>query len=279
MKLLSAEACAGVILMAIASLGAAQSKKPIVERFAGTWIENQAKRKGAPGLADLRFRSTTAGKLEELRGPEVRPVVQPINFDGKTYRLADSKNSIAWKQINPTKFERALFAEGGQLLYTRRIQISQDGRTLTEEMDRKLADGTTSISTGTFERASGEGNGLPGVWKLKSLRSSTPARITYQAVGNKALRVIDERFASSDYTMTLDGKPVAVTGAAVISNMMVAAKQTDDHTIETIQSREGTVSGKQTLTLSADGKTLTITTTTVAAVGSREPTIRVFEKK
>jgi hypothetical protein len=98
-------------------------------------------------------------------------------------------------------------------------------------------------------------------------------------VGNNALRVIDERFANSDYTMTLDGKPVPVTGAAVISNMMVAAKQINDHTIETTQSREGTVSGKQTLTLSADAKTLTISTTSISATGSREPTIRVFEKK
>jgi hypothetical protein len=279
MKLLAAGIHSCVILMAIASVAMAQSKEPIVKRFAGNWVENEAKRKGAPGLADLRFRSTTAGKLEELRGPEVRPVVQPVNFDGKTYGLADSKNSIAWKQITPNKFERALFGEGGRLLYTRRIQISQDGQTLTEETERKLLDGTTSTSTGSFERASGNGNGLPGVWKLKSLRSSTPARITYQAVGNNALRVIDERFANSDYTMTLDGKPVPVTGAAVISNMMVAAKQINDHTIETTQSREGTVSGKQTLTLSADAKTLTISTTSISATGSREPTIRVFEKK
>jgi hypothetical protein len=279
MKLLSAEACSGMIVMAVAFVALAQSNKPIVDRFAGTWVENEAKRKGPPGAPDLRFRSTTAGKLEELRGPEVRPVVQPVNFGGNKYPLADSKNSIAWKQIDPKRFERALFSASGQLLYTRRIQISQDGKTLTEEMEGKLADGTSSKRTASFERSSGDPNGLAGVWKIKSLRSSKPARIIYEAVGNNALRVIDERAASSNYVMTLDSKPAPVTGEAVIPNMMVAAKQVNDNTIEATNSREGTVSGKQTLALSANGRTLTITMTTITTAGNREPTVRVFEKQ
>jgi hypothetical protein len=279
MKLLSAGVHSCVILMAIAAVGAAQSKEPIAKRFAGTWVENEAKRKGAPGFGNLRFRGTTGGGLEELRGPEVRPVVQPINFDGKTYHLAGSKNSIAWKQISPKKFERALFSQSGQLLYTRRIQISQDGRTLTEETERKLADGSTVTTTTSHERTSGDGDGLSGVWKVKSSRSSKPARIVYEAVGSNALRVIDERFGDSNYTITLDNKPAPLTGAAVIPNMMVAAKQIDDRTIETTQSREGAVSGTQRMTLSADGKTMTITTTMIATAGTREPTVRVFEKQ
>jgi hypothetical protein len=277
MKLLSAQACSGAILI-ITSVALTQSAN-VLNRFAGTWKENQAKRQG-PGPIDLRFRKTPSGGLEELRGPEVRPLVQPIRIGEKPYQIdGGSTNKIAWKQINANKFERALFGEGDRLLYTRRIQISADGKTLTEEVERKLADGTSSVSTGSYERTSTEAQGLAGTWKNKSFRTDKPATMKYEVVGNGALKVSDDRMgASSSYTMTFDGKQAPITGAAVIPHMTVAAKQINDGTIETTSSREGTVIGKSTMALSADGKTLTITASTIGGT-RREPSIRVFEKQ
>ena len=70
-------------------------------------------------------------------------------------------------------------------------------------------------------------------------------------------RAVTEPDIGAIYTMTLDSKPVLVSGPAIIP-MMVSAKAADDHTIETIYSREGTVTGKTILKISPDGKTLTM---------------------
>jgi len=77
--------------------------------------------------------------------------------------------------------------------------------------------------------------------------------------------------------MTLDGKPVLASGPAVIP-MMISAKQLDDSTIETTHSRDGTVVGKTILKVSADGKTLYQTTTSIGSNTKQEPSVRVFQK-
>ena len=81
------------------------------------------------------------------------------------------------------------------------------------------------------------------------------------------------------YTAALDGKPVAVTGPAVISGTMVALKLIDAQTIETALSREGVPTGKTTIVISTDGKLMTATTVNLAPNVSREPSVTVFEKQ
>src|SRR2546430_1634616 len=84
---------------------------PSLGKFTGTWKENESKRKISPSDT-LKFRRDAQGNLEELRGPDARPVVQPVHFDGKPYSLDDSKNTIVWKQIEKNHFERTLSENG-----------------------------------------------------------------------------------------------------------------------------------------------------------------------
>ena len=81
------------------------------------------------------------------------------------------------------------------------------------------------------------------------------------------------------FTAALDGKPVAVTGPTAISGTMVALKLIDPQTIEVARSREGVPTGKQTIAISADGRTLTDTTVNLAPNASREPSVTVSEKQ
>lgn len=268
-----------------AQSGLAQSSSappPVIGRFAGTWQENQSKHKIGSGLANLRFRRAASGGLEELRGPEIRPVAQPVNFDGKPYTI-DGGNVIVWKQLDPAKFERQIFdgrtspAKTGQLITTRRIQISADGKTLTEETERVLTDGKKSVATVVWGRTSGESQGLAGIWKPQSIRDSPPPRETWDRAGTNGLKFSDD--AGRTYTFLLDSKPVPVSGPAVMSATTVAAKQVDDHTIELTQSREGVVTGTTKITISPDGKSMTYTIMTVAPGAGREPTIEVYEKQ
>src|ERR1700676_4276826 len=76
----------------------------LVKKFVGTWQENESKRKIGSGFT-LRFQRAANGRLEELRGPDARPLVQPIHFDGKPYKVDNSKNTLTWKQQDASHFE------------------------------------------------------------------------------------------------------------------------------------------------------------------------------
>jgi hypothetical protein len=214
--------------------------------------------------------------LEELRGPEARPLVQPVNFDGKPYQVDNSKNSLTWKQQDASHFERTI-SGNGKLIATRRIQISTDGKTLTEVTERKIPDGKDLVATVVFKRSSGDPQGLVGIWKPESVHTSEPGEVKYEAIGTNGLRATGR--GGFTQIMTLDGKPTPVTGPAVISGTMIAAKIVNDRTIETTGSREGVVTGKGTLVISTDGKTMTSTFTSLGPNAGSAPGVVVYEKQ
>ena len=76
----------------------APSPETVIKNFVGTWQENEAKRQIGSAFS-LRFRQGPNGGLEELRGPEARPLVQPVRFTGQPYGTDDSKNTIALEAV------------------------------------------------------------------------------------------------------------------------------------------------------------------------------------
>jgi len=269
-----------LVIVAFASSSLAQSSGSVITRFTGTWKEDISKRK-VGSLANLRFQRNAKGGLEEVRGPEVRPVYQSIVFDGKPHKVETSSNTIAWKQLNSNTFERVLSDGTGKTLTTRRIRISADGKTMTEEIERKATGGPTSVGTFVYQRVSGDAQGLAGRWKPVSFKTDKPAVQKYEPAGTNGIKISDADNMPTDatYTVTLDGKPAPVVGAAVIAGIMTAARAVDDRTIEFTNSREGVVSGKSVRQLSTDGKTLTVTNTTVGPNASAEPSVIVYVKQ
>jgi hypothetical protein len=118
----------------------------VIKNFVGTWKEDQAKRK-LGSMPPLRFQRSPDGELQELRGPEARPLIQPLKFGNAAYSVDNSKNTILWKRIDGTRYERQLF-ESGKLITTRQISLSNDGKTLTEVTRRKLDGGDDSTILG-----------------------------------------------------------------------------------------------------------------------------------
>jgi hypothetical protein len=269
---------AGAITLAlIASLAFAQAPAPnaaALGKFTGTWKENESKRKMSPS-ASLKFRRDAEGNLEELRGSEAHPVVQSVRFDGKPHDVGALKNRIAWKQIDKNHFERSLFSNG-KLVTTRRIQISEDGKTLTEETERTLTDGKNAVITAQFRRTTGEPQGLAAVWQPVSYHSTIPQQMKFEATRDR-LKVSTD--TGLTFAAALDGKPVAVTGPSVSSGRMIALKQVDSQTIETAESREGVSTSKGAISISADGKVMTLTEVDLASGASREPSVTVLEKQ
>jgi hypothetical protein len=279
MKPLLVAALVGVVVGAIQIVVLAQSTAlgSVISRFTGTWKEDVSKRK-VGSTAHLRFQVNAKGSLEEVRGPETRPIVQPVMFDGKSHEFGDSQgNNISWKRGGANTFERLLADRSGRPVTTRRISISTDGKTLTEETESKRTDGQTSVNTIVYQRVSGEGAALTGRWKPVSFKTNNPSVQKFEAAGPSALKVSSDN--GNTWTVTLDGKPAPVTGPAVIDNTMTAAKRIDDRTIEFTESREGVTSGRTVRTVSADGKTLTATSTTVGPNSNSEPSVIVYIKQ
>jgi len=254
---------------------AAEDYSKAIHNFTGSWKENEAKRK-IGSFPSLRFRRAANGGIEELRGPDNRPLVQPVDFGTKPYGVDNSKNTIAWKQIDGNHYERQIF-ENGKLLSTRQITISPDRKQLTEVTNRKMPDGKETTTTAVFRRTSGDPQGLVGTWKPESIRNSEPAQQKIEAVGMNGLGVTGQNGFTSIWTF--DGKPNATTGPGIISGMTNAAKVVNNYTIEVMVAREGTLTGKTTFVISNDGKTLTATTTNLGPNAGGEPAVVVYEKQ
>ena len=268
------------VFLVFASTLFAQDVSTVIGKFSGTWKENEAKSKFGSNDS-LRFHRNAKGELEELRGPEARPVVQPVIFDGKTHSI-DAGIMIEWKQIDDHHFERKLYgrkssANQERVLRTRKLQISPDWKTLKEETEQMRPDGKMLLITSTYTRTSSEAEGLAGTWKLTTFHSDPPTVLKLEPAGNDALKVSDDR--SLTYTLTFGGKDAPLIGPAALSKITLAGKQVDNHTIEVRESREGVPFGKSTWDLSPDGKTMTVTETMVGPNSSPEPTIEVYERE
>jgi hypothetical protein len=267
-----------VTLVFVSSLfGSAQS--PVLQKFVGVWAEDETKLKIGDSMGNLRFRQAADGGLEELRGFDAKPLVEPVKFGVKPYAIDGSKNTIEWKQIDAKHFERKIFHEG-KLQNTRKIEISDDSRTLTEVRESVLANGKKSLATVTFQRTSGGQQGLVGIWKAVSFKRSPSPTVRYALTAAGELKGSDDIGGNErGFTVKMDNTPVPVMGASVISGTMVSFRVVDDRTLESTTFSDKVATAKEILSLSDDGKVITATTTLMGPNGNKEPTVRVFNKQ
>jgi len=130
--------------------------------------------------------------------------------------------------------------------------------------------------------------GLIGTWKLniaKSKFSPGPApksmTLVYSAAG-EGLKVVADltpaEGAAQHWEMTgnYDGKDNPVTGNPAADT--ISFKKVDDHRGESTFKKDGKVTATNHRVLSADGKTLTITSKGTTADGKPRTDVQVFEK-
>jgi hypothetical protein len=127
-----------------------------------------------------------------------------------------------------------------------------------------------------------------GTWKLNAAKSklnpvgikvetlkfeATPAGIKLTSEGADA----QGKPAHASYTSKFDGKPVPWTGNPLADT--AAPKKIDDNTYENAwtQSGKGTVTAK--VSVSADGKSLTVTQTGKDASGAAVSSVAVYDKQ
>jgi hypothetical protein len=131
--------------------------------------------------------------------------------------------------------------------------------------------------------------GLVGTWKLdpeKSTFSPGPApksmTVVYSAEGADGMKIVVDvtpaEGAAQHWEMSVqyDGKEYPVTGNPNAD--MMSAKKIDDQTGESTFTKGGKVTATNVRKLSADGKTLTITSKGVTVDGKPRHDVQVFTK-
>ena len=127
-----------------------------------------------------------------------------------------------------------------------------------------------------------------GTWTLNVAKSKympgpapKSSTVSFSAAGAGIRAVIDAVGVDGsklhwEYTANLDGKPSPVTGNP--DGDMVMATRVNATTIETRYTLKGKPTTTNRRVVSADGKTLTVTTTGVNAQGQKVTNVLVFEK-
>jgi hypothetical protein len=129
-----------------------------------------------------------------------------------------------------------------------------------------------------------------GSWKLnvaKSTFSPGPppksATTLIEAAGAGAKLVVDQTMADGtarhwEFTANYDGKDVPIAGNNPDADT-VARTRVNANTVQTISKKAGKVVATQQSTVSADGKTRTVTTKGVNAAGQQLNNIAVYERQ
>lgn len=127
-----------------------------------------------------------------------------------------------------------------------------------------------------------------GTWKLnvaKSKYSPGPAPksggVTFSAAGQGTKVAVETVGVDGskipwEYTANFDGKPYPVKGNP--DGDMVVAKRVNPNTVETSYTLKGKPTTVNTAVVSADGKTLTVTSKGTNGQGQKIDNVQVFEK-
>jgi hypothetical protein len=131
--------------------------------------------------------------------------------------------------------------------------------------------------------------GLEGTWKLNVAKSKfspgPPPKsmtVTYSAAGANGTKIVVDVTPATgeaqhwEMTVTYDGKESPITGNPTADT--VSAKPSKGLTSESVFKKGGKVTATNHRSLSADGKTLTVTSKGVTADGKPRNDVQVLEK-
>jgi len=146
---------------------------------------------------------------------------------------------------------------------------------------------TTALASSALAQA---GDPQVGTWKLnvaKSTFSPGPApksgTTKIEAAGAGAKVIVDQAAADGttrhwEFTANYDGKDVPIVGNNPDADT-VARTRVDASTVQTVSKKAGKVVATQQSTVSADGKTRTVTTKGVNAAGKTVNNVAVYERQ
>jgi hypothetical protein len=157
---------------------------------------------------------------------------------------------------------------------TTKTEISPDGKTMTAITTGKRPDGTAYTDREVDTRQGG-GSGMAGTWKATKIKNSAPTMFMLKVSGN-ALQM-ENPGMKDRYEAKLDGTPAAITGPTAPAGLMISNKAEGSNKVASTVMLNGKALGKDEMTLSADGKTITDVSWTPGKESEKQ--IYVYEKQ
>ena len=220
--------------------------------FNGTWKTdvNSIKSGGEPLVLHLKN-----GMYESNSVPPIK-----VKADGEDHAVTGHPgfDTIAIKVLNDHSIQRTE-KKAGKTVSTSTLTAAADGKTMDGEFTN--SSGANPVTAkGVFERVAKGATGstaVAGSWQLKHVDnvSANGLTSTYKVDGN------DISFSDptgDSYTAKINGKPVEYTDGSGVTGTTVAVKREGKDTLRETWYRDGKETGSDTMTVSADGKSMKI---------------------
>ena len=219
--------------------------------FDGTWHTNmdQSKFSSKPIVFSTKggtYDCTSCGPLVHVKADG-----HDQSVTGQTY------DTVSVHEVDPKSIEIKT-KKSGKPVYEQTRTASSDGNTLTVKTTSHRPDSDqTTTAEATLTRvgnAPAGANGTSGSWRLNKLNESESGlTTTYKSNGNELSMSTP---TGESYTAKLDSNDYPVKGAYGWNS--VSLKRINDHTIEETDKRDGTLTDVSKMTVSPDGKTMTV---------------------
>ena len=194
-----------------------------------------------------------------------------ITFDGTDQPLKHG-NTMSMTPEGPNGWKMVI-KKDGRILSTMTHTVSEDGKTQTIKGTSTRPDGTTSDFDVKLKRISG-GPGIAGTWENADVKFTGAEEWEISPYEGDGLT-----FNAPAYQDTLsikfDGKDYEEKGPNVAAGSTSSGKRVDARTLAVVDKIKGEVTDHATYTVSADGKTLTMT---IQDAGQPKPIKIVYDK-
>jgi hypothetical protein len=163
----------------------------------------------------------------------------------------------------------------GRLLLKATWKLAKDGKTLTDYFREFGSDGSTAVSMDYIYQRMGGESGFAGDWQSikETMNSPFPLQVKeFQGNGLSIITVLEKKTQNVKF----DGKDYPNEGPGGGQGASSSAQQVDERTLAITDKVNGKVTDTERIELSADLKTLRITT---HVPGSDKPSVMVFERK
>jgi len=222
--------------------------------FDGTWRINMDQTKMSPN--PLAF-SLNNGMYDCFHcSPQIH-----VKADGQDQSVTgQSFDTISVREVDPRSFVSTT-KKSGKTMTERTYTVSDDGNTLTVKIMSHQENGGQPVSEElTLTRvgmAPAGANGTSGSWRINKVKGIENDLITTYRVSGDELSMSSPKGGS--YTGKLDGKDHPVKGEYAYNS--TSLKLVNDRTIEETHKLDGKVVEVVTMTVSPDGKRMTIVMT------------------
>jgi hypothetical protein len=222
-------------------------------RFDGRWKIDLDESQGSTALHEYLLKGGI------YRCPTCDPKLE-IRADGLDHKIPGELcyDTVSVKVVDDRTTEET-DKRNGKTVGTTKMTVSSDGKTATMEwMESCNANGDVVSGKDILSRVAPAPPGshpISGAWKItKRLNRSENALIIMLKLDGDTFSFADP--TDQKFTAKLDGTEVPFQGD--LSGTMVSVKRTRENTIEETNKRDGEIIEIDRFTVSADGKTLTI---------------------